>query len=278
MKITRHSAFTLIELLVVIAIIAILAAILFPVFAQAKLAAKKTADLSNVKQMALGVAMYQNDVDDNFPLLISGDLSNWPASSALWSSQLVTQPYVKNTELLRSPTDSFGNLLDAKALGIPLSRPPKPLSYLANAISTFTQTPSQFGVLGARGLFVVTADWTNSTTSGATNGSSVNHVADVVMFANGNLEYYDKAYGCGAYANNEIDYCYVFPGVYGDWLPIGIDLATANSTNLFWRAMYNSWRKYSGGSNFALADTHAKFMRPEQVDNAKSWLVNAPDN
>ena len=50
-------AFTLIELLVVIAIIAILAAILFPVFAQAKVAAKKTVDLSNVKQLALGVAM-----------------------------------------------------------------------------------------------------------------------------------------------------------------------------------------------------------------------------
>src|ERR1700689_3963046 len=59
-------AFTLIELLVVIAIIAILAAILFPVFAQAKLSAKKTADLSNEKQIALGGLMYANDSDDYF--------------------------------------------------------------------------------------------------------------------------------------------------------------------------------------------------------------------
>jgi prepilin-type N-terminal cleavage/methylation domain-containing protein/prepilin-type processing-associated H-X9-DG protein len=56
--------FTLIELLVVIAIIAILAAILFPVFAQAKLAAKKTQDLSNIKQIGLSTMMYLNDYDD----------------------------------------------------------------------------------------------------------------------------------------------------------------------------------------------------------------------
>jgi len=57
-------AFTLIELLVVIAIIAILAAILFPVFAQAKFAAKKTSSLSGLKQVALGLQMYSNDYDD----------------------------------------------------------------------------------------------------------------------------------------------------------------------------------------------------------------------
>jgi prepilin-type N-terminal cleavage/methylation domain-containing protein/prepilin-type processing-associated H-X9-DG protein len=60
-------AFTLIELLVVIAIIAILAAILFPVFAQAKEAAKKTTDLSNSKNQAVAIIMYGSDYDDMFP-------------------------------------------------------------------------------------------------------------------------------------------------------------------------------------------------------------------
>ncbi|HRI45045.1 MAG TPA: prepilin-type N-terminal cleavage/methylation domain-containing protein, partial [Fimbriimonadaceae bacterium] len=65
----RHhkSAFTLIELLVVIAIIAILAAILFPVFAQAKAAAKKVACMSNFNQMAKAVLMYNGDFDDRMP-------------------------------------------------------------------------------------------------------------------------------------------------------------------------------------------------------------------
>jgi len=63
----NSKGFTLIELLVVIAIIAILAAILFPVFAQAKMAAKKTADVSNEKQIALGAIMYCADADDMFP-------------------------------------------------------------------------------------------------------------------------------------------------------------------------------------------------------------------
>jgi prepilin-type N-terminal cleavage/methylation domain-containing protein len=64
----RKTAFTLIELLVVIAIIAILAAILFPVFAQAKEAAKKTSCLSNEKQIGLAAALYENDYDDIIPL------------------------------------------------------------------------------------------------------------------------------------------------------------------------------------------------------------------
>ena len=79
----RHG-FTLIELLVVIAIIAILAAILFPVFAQAKVAAKSSADLSNVKQLALGTVMYSADNDDLFPSAYGRDCGgNWNIDSRM---------------------------------------------------------------------------------------------------------------------------------------------------------------------------------------------------
>jgi prepilin-type N-terminal cleavage/methylation domain-containing protein len=73
MRSSPNRAFTLIELLVVIAIIAILAAILFPVFAQAKAAAKKTSCLSNQKQLSLGAIMYAGDYDDFFPFQANGD-------------------------------------------------------------------------------------------------------------------------------------------------------------------------------------------------------------
>src|SRR5471032_1528852 len=90
----RRKAFTLIELLVVIAIIAILAAILFPVFAQAKLAAKKTVDLSNLKEISLGAIMYAGDYDDFFPrndYLIVGR-QQW----APFSYREAEGPYIKN--------------------------------------------------------------------------------------------------------------------------------------------------------------------------------------
>jgi prepilin-type N-terminal cleavage/methylation domain-containing protein len=74
MKATQHRGFTLIELLVVIAIIAILAAILFPVFAQAREKARQTQCLSNGKQIALGLLMYANDFDNRLPVY------NWPQS------------------------------------------------------------------------------------------------------------------------------------------------------------------------------------------------------
>ena len=92
-------AFTLIELLVVIAIIAILAAILFPVFAQAKVAAKKTAVLSNAKQFGIAQLMYGSDADDLFSPAMSFNDSDF----ALTSWAVLCQPYIKSYAMLMDP-------------------------------------------------------------------------------------------------------------------------------------------------------------------------------
>lgn len=110
----RNRAFTLIELLVVIAIIAILAAILFPVFAQAKVAAKKTSNLSNMKQDVLSSLIYSTDVDDHAaPLQSSPNGYNdvFAANPELLvqnRGQLI-QPYMRNFQMLRDPLDPNAN-------------------------------------------------------------------------------------------------------------------------------------------------------------------------
>jgi prepilin-type N-terminal cleavage/methylation domain-containing protein len=103
----RKKAFTLIELLVVIAIIAILAAILFPVFAQAKLAAKKTVSISNLKQLGLGEKMYENDYDDN--IVMCQYCAKFEVADSLLTWENLLYPYIKNGENIVSPTYGTGN-------------------------------------------------------------------------------------------------------------------------------------------------------------------------
>ncbi|MCG9893987.1 MAG: prepilin-type N-terminal cleavage/methylation domain-containing protein [Fimbriimonadaceae bacterium] len=110
----KKNAFTLIELLVVIAIIAILAAILFPVFAQAKAAAKKTSSLSNIKQMGTAAQIYGADFDDNIPLFLSGPwsafgaaLGNTDQRARAWVETLY--PYMKSYGMYVDPVRGDSN-------------------------------------------------------------------------------------------------------------------------------------------------------------------------
>lgn len=103
--------FTLIELLVVIAIIAILAAILFPVFARAREQARSSSCLSNTKQTTLGVLMYVQDYDETFLTTqngLGGDYPGWDPYCGTWvgfrSWARIVQPYVKNKQIFTCPS------------------------------------------------------------------------------------------------------------------------------------------------------------------------------
>ena len=152
----RKDAFTLIELLVVIAIIAILAAILFPVFAQAREKARQTACLSNVKQIGTALLMYLQDYDEALPApdwgtptATSGperSVFAWAGGGSVppgpnlpcWCDLFL--PYIKNTDVFKCPDDSTGNLTvgGVKYVG-------KPISYALNTFFYSTPEGKFFG-------------------------------------------------------------------------------------------------------------------------------------
>ena len=97
----KPPAFTLIELLVVIAIIAILAAILFPVFARARENARRSSCASNLKQISLGIIQYTQDYDEMYPLAVTGNVVNAPFG---WVDQI--QPYMKSLQVFQCPSEA----------------------------------------------------------------------------------------------------------------------------------------------------------------------------
>jgi prepilin-type N-terminal cleavage/methylation domain-containing protein/prepilin-type processing-associated H-X9-DG protein len=115
---TSRPAFTLIELLVVIAIIAILAAILFPVFAQAREKARATACLSNCKQLGTAMQMYTQDYDGTYPLA-------WFERGGEYGFDIALFPYVKNYQVYECPSNKLPQTIWAgqARMGVPLVVP-----------------------------------------------------------------------------------------------------------------------------------------------------------
>jgi prepilin-type N-terminal cleavage/methylation domain-containing protein len=206
----NRKAFTLIELLVVIAIIAILAAILFPVFAQAKDAAKDTATLNNVKQIGLGHIMYSADEEDTFPLFLSSNTfftTNGHSTSGPW--QAMIQPYIKNRQITYHPKSSAPSQSDAQLwikewqfFGVvPAAGAMKNKSAagevmiqdgtLTNNIATYLDGPFGAGTTDPAVAYNNTITYPSKTTS------QIENVSDQVMVAESTS--YDMGWGRNAY-------------------------------------------------------------------------------
>ncbi len=147
----RRRAFTLIELLVVIAIIAVLAAIIFPVFARAREKARSTTCASNLKQLGLAMNMYCTDYDGRFPWGVDPADRLTPQiwnGYPQWQAQIpympylheVVDPYVKNKQIWACPSDDGYDVLEDS--GIPLIA--HPTSYVAFGTSYMWRTEIAF--------------------------------------------------------------------------------------------------------------------------------------
>jgi prepilin-type N-terminal cleavage/methylation domain-containing protein len=239
----QSRAFTLIELLVVIAIIAILAAILFPVFAQAKAAAKKTQSLSNIKQLALATLMYNNDTDDVW--VANGE----PAPTNGWGWQMTwmvhVQPYMKNMDMLRDPSDNHQ---------VVAGTGPR-YSYWANGIYGWGNGWEFRGVIQA------SRNWTEMAPR---NGTAITKPAETILFATRTK----VAPGSGQT---------LLEGAFSPWNGIITIADGADQGKVLPGQSPDPWGKpdptykgliddtYSGQSVFSFTDGHAKAMKPAQT-------------
>lgn len=138
----RLKGFTLIELLIVITIIAILAALLFPVFAKAREKARQTRCTSNLRQLGLALQMYTQDYDELLPLAYCT-----PSVSGQPGIVTVLSPYTKNQELFRCPSDhdqkwqTEGTSYDYGMFLLDPGMPPQPID------SPFNAEPSRYVIM-----------------------------------------------------------------------------------------------------------------------------------
>jgi len=183
---TLKKGFTLIELLVVIAIIAILAAILFPVFAQAKAAAKKSATLSNLKQNATAVIIYQSDNDDMFAQSAYCAAACAANGQPTVGSQLLTvydalMPYTKNRDIIQ-------DVAEPKAIDFPAFLATVGMLPYLNGAATIATATNYIQYAGVVPNFAVFEDpGVGGTDDGAVNGTGLDIPAETVMFATGKM-------------------------------------------------------------------------------------------
>lgn len=240
----KQRAFTLIELLVVIAIIAILAAMLFPVYAQAKQAAKKTTDLSQIKQLALSQLMYAQDYDDSFLSFPYADQWSSPAfingeMGLFWSDRLM--PYVKSKPMFQ---------IDANRDPIFFPR-----GYWRPGANSPTDTdPARvYRVTYTMNHMISRAD-RPPLTAGATSTTAVDEPARVAMMGPGNWFSFSSCQPDGP-GSQVMNYVWLISQSGAGW---GYELFGG----------VNERGGFGGGANFAAVDGHAYFARATEGDTA----------
>jgi prepilin-type N-terminal cleavage/methylation domain-containing protein/prepilin-type processing-associated H-X9-DG protein len=278
----RSIGFTLIELLVVIAIIAILAAILFPVFAQAKEAAKKTQDLSNQKNISLASVMYLSDFDDMYVMLRSG-MSDWGCTrfhggvypcEQIQSAHILLSPYIKNKNVWAAPNDS---LTRADCIGSGVVAPGKPGGNVSYVL-TYNNPKyplAEFGVSGWDSASYPSGNHNAGFVPSLTE-SQVSSSAETIIFTpiyctwsywNG-FEQYRADSRWLAYDSTEAQQI----GIGYD--PTGCGPACYISTYPKFDDYGAAWCQahdgmtmgaYSGSTNFGFADGHVKSMKREST-------------
>ncbi len=271
-------AFTLIELLVVIAIIAILAAILFPVFAQARNAARKTSDLSNMKQILNAATMYTQDYDEVLcgPALRVCQTIDVASPPNLWNGRWRTwpellYPYVKNMDIFTSP-----NRADSPYYG-----------YGMNVNSSNDDFPTAWDGAG-NGGGTPPGNWNNGHCVGAgvgatSPGQSAVHLAasvapsTTIYFHNSNSTIYQE--GLNKWADLEA-LAVTLPGEAAS-LEIDGSETIAQLLLTGGSAVDNSVRikephRFSGGLNIGFLDSHAKWHKPSSIKGEWWSLEQVP--
>jgi prepilin-type N-terminal cleavage/methylation domain-containing protein/prepilin-type processing-associated H-X9-DG protein len=244
---SKH-AFTLIELLVVIAIIAILASILFPVFAQAREKARQTSCLSNMKQLGTALMMYSQDYDESYPVGVLDPVTPIALNYGRgWAGTI--QPYVKNAQIFRCGSDSTASALATDNVTVL-----NPVSYIynvnvaLNASAASQNAPASTVLLteGVGAVATVTTPLELPSLATPVYSPAGDGLTDLTARAGTSLP---AVAGVAQYAT----------GVMG-----GYRLTTAPVVpypSFFQKEV----GRHSEGSNFCLADCHAKFFKPGSV-------------